>query len=85
MVCLVTIRKELGRQLKGTNLIVVSCSNDNDMGEGFALPFSQTAHYMEMHFKGHFHVWRENGMNFKTEVLRTLSGITQKALEIIKE
>ena len=79
---LVTVRKDLGRKLKGTKLIVVSCSNDNDLGDGFSLPFSQTAKYMGMEFEGYFHVWKENGMKFKTEVLKVFDDITQKILNI---
>lgn len=47
---LVTIRKDLGRALKGKNMAVISSSGGNDLGEQFWLPFSHSAEYLEMAF-----------------------------------
>jgi multimeric flavodoxin WrbA len=81
---LVTVRKDLGRRLKGTKIIAVSCSNDNDMGKGFSLPFSQTAEYMDMEFVEYFHVWKSSGMKFESEALMVLDRIIKKSLNLIK-
>lgn len=75
---LVTIRKDLGRKLKAVQLLSISCSNDKDFGKGFSLPFTQTAEYMEMNFLGHFHFWKENGMNFNADVLNCFEALRQK-------
>jgi hypothetical protein len=47
---LVTIRKDLGRALKGKQMAVISSSGGNDLGEQFWLPFSYSAEYLEMAF-----------------------------------
>uniref|UniRef100_UPI004048B4B3 flavodoxin family protein n=2 Tax=Roseivirga sp. TaxID=1964215 RepID=UPI004048B4B3 len=52
---LVTIRKDMGRKLRGKNLVLVSNGASLDAGEAFELPLKQTAEYLEMHFGGHFH------------------------------
>ena len=54
---LLTIRKDLGRKLKGKRLLLVSCGSWEVSGEGFDLPFQQTADYMDMTYAGHFHTW----------------------------
>jgi len=77
---LVTIRKDLGRELKGTKLFVVSCSSERDLGEGFALPFSQTAGYMEMDYRGHYHTWKIDGKAFEPEVLKVIRTLSTKTI-----
>ena len=52
---LLTIEKELGRQLRGKKMAVVSCSIGNNLGEHFWLPFSETANYLGMEYIGNIH------------------------------
>lgn len=52
---LLTIEKELGRQLRGKKMAVISCSIGNHLGETFWLPFSETAQYLGMEFLGGVH------------------------------
>ena len=52
---LLTIKKDLGRQLRGKKMAVISCSNGNNLGENFWLPFSETAHYLGMEYLGNVH------------------------------
>jgi multimeric flavodoxin WrbA len=52
---LVTIRKDIGRKLRGKNLVLVSNGASEEAGEAFELPSKQTAEYLGMHFGGHFH------------------------------
>lgn len=47
---LVTIRKDLGRALKGKQMAVISSSAGDNLGEQFWLPFSRSAEYLEMVF-----------------------------------
>lgn len=54
---LLTIRKDLGRRLKGKRLLLISCGSWEESGKGFDLPFQQTADYMDMAYAGHFHTW----------------------------
>src|SRR6056297_2974216 len=52
---LLTIRKELGRKLRGKKMAVISCSIGNNLGEYFWLPFSETANYLGMEYLGNIH------------------------------
>ncbi|CAM1364516.1 FMN reductase [Tenacibaculum litopenaei] len=50
-------RKDLGRQLRGKSLAVLSNSGDNDRRPGFTMPFEASAAYLGMHYLGDVHVW----------------------------
>ena len=52
---LLTIEKDLGRQLRGKQMAAVSVSVGNNLGAHFWLPFSETADYLGMHYKGSLH------------------------------
>ncbi|MDJ0644525.1 MAG: NAD(P)H-dependent oxidoreductase [Flavobacteriaceae bacterium] len=54
-------RKDLGRQLRGKNMAMISVSNANDLKKGFEMPFVESANYLGMHYLGDTHVWVENG------------------------
>ena len=54
------IEKDFGRLLRGKQLAVLSCSNVDNLFEGFTMPFIETANYLGMHYKGHIHTWIEN-------------------------
>lgn len=58
---LLTIRKELGRQLRGKKMGAISCGNDADMVEGLEIPFRESADYLRMHYLGHVYTWLEVG------------------------
>lgn len=47
---LITIRKDLGRTLKGKSMAAISCSIGNNLEDSFWLPFKLTAEYLEMAF-----------------------------------
>ncbi len=52
---LMTIQKEVGRRLRGKNLLYVSVSNSDDVPEEFQLPIKRTAEYLGMNFRGYRH------------------------------
>jgi len=52
---LLTIKKDLGRKLRGKKMAAISCSIGNNLGETFWLPFSETAGYLGMDYLGHVH------------------------------
>lgn len=56
---LLTIRKDLGRALKGKTMYAIACSSDETAYEGFFLPFERTAEYLEMQWGGGIHTWVE--------------------------
>ena len=58
---LITLRKELGRKLRGKEMSVLSCSGGNDLDKAFIQPFKASAEYLGMNFRGHQHSWLEEG------------------------
>jgi len=73
---LLTIRKDIGRGLKGKTMYLVICSSDEKRYEGFDLPFEQTAAYLDMRWGGSIHTWvGEAG----------ISTIVRKEIEIFVE
>ena len=57
---LIRIHKNLGRKLRGKNMAMISCSNSNDLKDGFAMPFRESANYLGMNYLGSIHTWVEN-------------------------
>jgi multimeric flavodoxin WrbA len=53
---LLTIEKDLGRQLRGKSMAALSCSVGNHLGDLFWLPFSETAKYLGMNYIGNLHI-----------------------------
>lgn len=52
---LITIRKDLGRTLRGKSLAVLASGTDADLPEGFEAPFRLTADYLGMQYIGSFY------------------------------
>lgn len=53
---LLTIEKELGRQLRGKGFGVISCCIDGGVDSEFWYPFKKTAEYLGMMYLGNVHV-----------------------------
>lgn len=51
--------KSVARKLKGKEMMVLSCGNSKEIDKSFTIPFSQTAKYLEMVYKGHLHTYIE--------------------------
>lgn len=49
---LVTVRKDLGRQLKGRSIFLLACGSEAQLPEGFEAPFRETAAYLDMGYGG---------------------------------
>jgi multimeric flavodoxin WrbA len=56
--------KMYGRQLKGKRLAVISCGSDQEISDGFIMPFEQSANYLNMEYVGHLHTWLEPNRKF---------------------
>ncbi len=69
-------KKELGRQLRGKNMALISVSNADDRIEGFSKPFEASAIYLGMHFLGDIHAW------ITSEQLSTVSKERLKAFKL---
>lgn len=52
---LITIKKELGRQLRGKKMAVISSSTGGNLGAQFWLPFSKSAEYLGIIYLGNTH------------------------------
>ena len=59
---LIRIHKDLGRQLRGKNMAMISTSNSDDLANGFNMPFVESAKYLGMTYLGDTHTWIENGV-----------------------
>ncbi|MDN5201871.1 NAD(P)H-dependent oxidoreductase [Fulvivirgaceae bacterium BMA10] len=70
-------RKELGRQLNGKYMMSISCGSDEELNDGFSIPFSSTANYLKMEYLGHLHTWLEND-RISDEVLKRIQGFSNK-------
>ena len=53
---LLEIEKPLGQKLRGMRMGAISCSNGNNLGDIFWLPFLETAKYLGMKFLGGLHI-----------------------------
>jgi multimeric flavodoxin WrbA len=57
---LLKIRKDLGRQLRGKNMMVIACSSDNTEYPSLWEPFKLSAEYLGMEYLGNAHTWVES-------------------------
>ncbi len=63
---LLTIEKDLGRKLKGKNMMGISVSIGNNLGTDFWKPFENTSNYLKMDFLGGLHLISNS--NFQKEL-----------------
>jgi len=52
---LVTVRKDLGRQLTGRSAFLLACGSEPELPDGFEVPFRETAAYLHMSYGGAFY------------------------------
>ena len=50
-------KKDLGRQLRGKKMAMISNSGEDDLKNGFTMPFIESANYLGMHYLGDTHTW----------------------------
>ena len=53
-------RKNLGRQLRGKSMAMISNSGENDRKQGFDMPFVESANYLGMNYLGDIHSWLQD-------------------------
>ena len=58
---LLTIRKPLGRQLRGKRMCAISVGFDEETVQGLDMPFRESANYLGMLYLGHVYAWVEKG------------------------
>jgi len=82
---LLSIRKELGRQLKGKAMALISCSNEDDLIEGFSMPFRESAKYLHMDFLDECHTWLDSPeVEISQEVKGNLDVFVKKLTKVAK-
>lgn len=67
------IEKETGRKLRGKNMLAISCGSDEEIIDGFDIPFKKSAEYLGMNYLGYLHTWIENDSvpeSVKTEITK---------------
>ncbi|WP_228530314.1 flavodoxin family protein [Tamlana sp. I1] len=52
---LLTIEKDMGRELRNKYMAVISSSNGDHLNDNFWLPFKKSAQYLGMHYLTNFH------------------------------
>ena len=52
---LVTVRKDVGRQLRNRTVFLVACGSEAQLPDGFEVPFRETAAYLGMTYGGAFY------------------------------
>ncbi len=57
---LLRVEKDIGRQLRGKQMAMISTSNSEDLVQGFNMPFVESANYLGMTYLGDIHSWVEN-------------------------
>jgi len=67
-------KKELGRQLRGKNMAMLSNSGENDLRTGFNMPFIESANYLGMHYLGDVHIWfTKDGKDIHPDAINKLA------------
>ena len=69
---LLTIQKDIGRRLRGKNMIVITSAANDNLGKLFFLPFKKTAEYLGMPFLGGIHTLENNDHSKEIEKIINL-------------
>lgn len=78
---LITIRKDLGRALKGKICYAITTGADVEIPAGLLESLQRTAEYLDMDFKGAFYYKAENGKEMSQEALRSAQAFGNKIFE----
>lgn len=70
--------KSIGRQLRGKQMGVISCGSDNEIFNGFEMPFRESAKYLGMTYIGYSHTWIKPDMSISNEVVESLKKLIVK-------
>ena len=71
---LLDYKKELGRQLRGKNMAMISNSPKNDLPEGFTMSFIESAKYLGITYLGDVHMWlSQDGKEIHSDAVKKLN------------
>ncbi|TRZ44294.1 flavodoxin family protein [Robertkochia solimangrovi] len=76
---LLKIHKELGRQLRGKNMGVVTSSNGGNLGEDFWIPFKAIAEYLGMNYIADLHTIENESVSDEIDLF--IQKITKEAVD----
>jgi putative NADPH-quinone reductase len=79
---LVTVRKDLGRQLGGRRAFLVTCGSELELPDGFETPFRETAAYLRMTYGGAFYAHTAKGANWSTALRANAAAFGNKLFEL---
>ena len=74
---LIRIEKELGRQLRGKKMAMLSCSGHDDRPDAYAQPFQLSAKYLGMDYIGDVHTFVDDGASPEPVVLERMDQFLQ--------
>lgn len=70
---LLRIEKDIGRKLRNKHMAVISCSNGDNLGDNFWIPFKKSAEYLGMNYITDLHTYEGKNENDKiTEFKRII-------------
>lgn len=75
---LLFVEKDLGRQLRGKNMAMISCGSGDGLKEEFSMPFKESANYLGMNYLGDIHTWLESDNTISKKVKNSINEFTIK-------
>ncbi len=75
---LLYVEKDLGRNLRGKNMAMISCGSGPGLKDEFSMPFKESANYLGMNYLGNVHTWLEKNAEISEEVKLDLLNFTNK-------
>ncbi|WP_100610808.1 flavodoxin family protein [Confluentibacter lentus] len=62
---LLRIEKDIGRKLRNKHMAVISCSNGDNLGDNFWIPFKKSAEYLGLNYITDLHTYEGKNENDK--------------------
>lgn len=78
---LITIRKDLGRSLKGKSTFLLATGTDNEVPVGCEVPVERTSQYLDMEFRGSFYASFETDLSLSTSAKVGAQNFARKVLD----
>lgn len=78
---LVTIRKEIGRQLKDKHVFLITFGTGSNIPEGFEIPFQMSSEYLGMKFDSSVYGYYKNG-HFASVALEKINNFKERIITL---
>lgn len=73
-----TVRKDIGRKMKGKEIFLISVGTDNSLPNSFDIPFRLTAEYLGMNFISTYYIKTNNLDSMTSELNNFLNNIKER-------